>query len=90
MYDGEHVENEAFCVKWGPNEDHFSSLVLIRTKSSIEDLFATTEYWDDIDQIEDDIDPREDETDLREEEMDCIVTLRPTFASSGHPVPMYT
>ena len=47
-------------------------------------------YWDDIDQIEDDIDPREDETDLREEEMDCIVTLRPTFASSGHPVPMYT
>ena len=37
-------EIEDFCVKWGPNEDHFSSLVLMRTKSSIEDLFATTEF----------------------------------------------
>ena len=36
---GNMGENEAFC---GPNEDHFSSLVLMRTKSSIEDLFATT------------------------------------------------
>ena len=26
----------------GPNEDHFSNMVLMRTKSSIEDLFATT------------------------------------------------
>ena len=34
-------ENEAFCVKWGPNEDS-SRLVLMRNKSSIEDLFATT------------------------------------------------
>ena len=37
-------ENENFCVKWGLNEDHFSSLVLMRTKSSIEDLSARTEY----------------------------------------------
>ena len=35
-------EDEAFCVKWGLNEDHFSSLVLMRTKSSIEDLFGRT------------------------------------------------
>ena len=28
-------ENENFCVKWGLNEDHFSSLVLMRTKSSM-------------------------------------------------------
>ena len=27
---------------------------------------------------------------LSEEEIDCMVTLLPTFASSGHPVPMYT
>ena len=37
-------ENEAFCVKRGLNEDHFSSLVLMRTKSSIEDLFERTAY----------------------------------------------
>ena len=36
-------EDEAFCVKWGLNEDHFSSLVLMRTKSSIEDLYARTD-----------------------------------------------
>ena len=35
-------ENENFCVKWGLSEDHFSSLVLMRTKSSIEDLSART------------------------------------------------
>ena len=45
---------------------------------------------DDIDPIGDDIDSIGDDIDLREEEIDCIVTLRPTFASSGHPVPMYT
>ena len=37
-------ENENFCVKWGLNEDHFSSLVLMRTKSSIEDLYGSTVY----------------------------------------------
>ena len=37
-------EDEAFCVKWGLNEDHFGSLVLMRTKSSIEDLFERTGY----------------------------------------------
>ena len=43
-----HGENEIFCVKWGPNEDYFSSLVLMRTKSSIKDHFATTAYeYDD-------------------------------------------
>ena len=48
-------------------------------------------YQDDIDlRDRDDIKPRGDDIDLREEEIDCIVTLRPTFASSGHPVPMYT
>ena len=35
--------NEAFHVKWGLNEDHFSNLVLTRTRSSIKDLFASTE-----------------------------------------------
>ena len=39
-------ENENFSVKWGPNEDHFSSLVLTRTKSSIEDLYGSTECQD--------------------------------------------
>ena len=29
--------------KWGPNEDHFSSLVLMRTKSSIEDFYGSTD-----------------------------------------------
>jgi len=38
-------ENENFCVKWGLNEDHFSSLVLMRTKSSIEDLYARTAVY---------------------------------------------
>ena len=33
-----------FCVKWGLNEDHFSSLVLMRTKSSIEDIFGRTAF----------------------------------------------
>ena len=42
LFHGQNVKNEAFCVKWGPNEVHFSNLVLMRTKSSIEDLFATT------------------------------------------------
>ena len=39
-------ENEAFCVKLGLNEDHFSSLVLMRTKSSIEDLFERTAFME--------------------------------------------
>ena len=30
--------------KRGPNEDHFSNLVLMRTKSSIEDLYGSTVY----------------------------------------------
>ena len=34
-------ENEAYCVKRGPNEDHFNRTVLMRTKYSIENLFAT-------------------------------------------------
>ena len=38
-------QTEDFCVKWGPNEDHFSSLVLMRTKSSIEDLCASSGYY---------------------------------------------
>ena len=37
-----NIESEAFCVKRGPNEDHFSNLLLMRTKSSIKDLFTTT------------------------------------------------
>ena len=37
-------ENEDFGAKLGPNEDHFSSLVLMRTKSSIEDLYAATDW----------------------------------------------
>ena len=41
---GQNVENEAFCVKWGPNEDHFSNLVLMRTKSSIEDFYGSAVY----------------------------------------------
>ena len=40
---GEHGENEALCVKLGPNEDHFSSLVLMRTKSPIEDFYESIE-----------------------------------------------
>ena len=41
---GENGENEDFCVwKWRLNEDHFSSLVLIRTKSSIEDFYGSTD-----------------------------------------------
>ena len=35
-------KNETVCVKLGLHEDHFSSLVLMRTKFSIEDLFAST------------------------------------------------
>ena len=34
-----------FCVKKGPKKDHFSSLVLKRTKSLIKDLFASTVYY---------------------------------------------
>ena len=34
-----------FCVKVGPNEDQFSSLVLMRTKSLIEYLYAATALW---------------------------------------------
>ena len=37
-------ENETFCVEWGLNEDNFGTLVLMRTKSSIEDLFERTEH----------------------------------------------
>ena len=36
---GENGENEDFCVQLQQNEDHFSSLVLMRTKSSIEDFY---------------------------------------------------
>jgi len=32
-----------FCVKKGPKKDHFSSLVLKRTKSLIKDLYGSTE-----------------------------------------------
>ena len=38
-------ESEDFSLKWGPNEDQFSSLVLMRTKSSIEDLYGSTEQY---------------------------------------------
>ena len=31
-----------FCVKKGPKKDHFSSLVLKRTKSLIKDLYVST------------------------------------------------
>ena len=31
-----------FCVKKGPKKDHFSSLVLKRTKSLIKDLYGST------------------------------------------------
>ena len=41
-YKGNMGKMGAFRVKLGPNEDHFSGLVLMGTKSSIEDLFATT------------------------------------------------
>jgi len=33
-----------FCVKKGPKKDHFSSLVLKRTKSLIKDLYASTVF----------------------------------------------
>ena len=33
-----------FCVKKGPKKDHFSSLVLKRTKSLIKDLYVSTEF----------------------------------------------
>jgi len=35
-------EKKDFCVKKGPKKDHFSSLVLKRTKSLIKDLYAST------------------------------------------------
>ena len=35
-------ENETFCVKCGPNADHFISMVRMRTKSAIADFFAAT------------------------------------------------
>ena len=38
-------QTEDFCVKWGPNEDHFSSLVLMRTKSSIVQAVDITLKW---------------------------------------------
>ena len=44
MY-GKMGENENFCVKLGLNEDHFTILVLMRTKSSIEDLCASSGYY---------------------------------------------
>ena len=37
-------DNEASCANWELNEDHFGSLVLMRTKSSIEDLYGSTTY----------------------------------------------
>ena len=45
------LSNCLFTGKWGllckmrTNEDHFSSLVLMRTKSSIEDLCASSGYY---------------------------------------------
>ena len=35
-------EKKDFCVKKGPKKDHFSSLVLKRTKSLIKDLYVST------------------------------------------------
>ena len=35
-------ENETFCVKCGLIADHFSSLVRMRTKSAIADLYGPT------------------------------------------------
>ena len=39
------MENMDFCVKWEPNEDYFSTLVLMRTKSSIEDISDVVVHW---------------------------------------------
>jgi len=41
-FGGHNGENETFCVKCGLIADHFSSLGLMRTKSSIEAFYGPT------------------------------------------------